>query len=208
MSAVAIALAAVALAGQPSLPKLVVPPSSVGAGYQLYISAAGSGTGTRTLDLCGVKNYPSENLRVARLQVDYEKKSAMLSLSNEVVTYKPGGAAQAMREVAQHAATCPNKPIAYEGQPPLVYRITRIHDSKLLPGALALRIDVSGTIKGKKVSAVRYAVYQRSGNVLSGVYSYSMPGVTAAQQQAFVLHAAEASAKALGGGHASGGVAA
>jgi len=46
----------------------------------------------------------------------------------------------------------------------------------------------------------RYAVYQRFGNVLSGVYSYALsPGVPVAVQQAFVLHAAEASAKALRG---------
>jgi hypothetical protein len=113
------------------------------------------------------------------------------------VTYQQGGAAKAMGEVARHASTCPNKPIAFEGQPPLTYKITRIPDSKLLPGALALRVDVSGKIKGKKVSAVRFAVYQRLGNTLSGVYSYAVTGEPGAAQEQFVLHAAEASAKAL-----------
>jgi hypothetical protein len=116
------------------------------------------------------------------------------------VTYQGSGAQKALREVAQHAQTCPNKPIAFEGQPPLVYTITPIKDSKLLPGYVALRINVHGKINGKRVSAIRFAVYQRVGSVLSGVYSYAVNGVSGAAQQAFVLHAAEASAKMLRGG--------
>lgn len=195
----AVALAAVALTAQPNLAKLVLKPSAVGSGYVLLQRSDGKGTAQRTLDLCGTKNYASEALRTDRLQVDYLKQGAKLALSNEVVTYKAGGAAQAMREVAQHASTCPNKPIAFEGQPPLTYRITHIVDSKLLKGYVALRIDVTGTIKGKHVSAIRFAVYQRFGNLLSGVYSYAVSGVAGAAQERFVLHAAEASAKALRG---------
>jgi len=200
-------LAALAMAAsvQPNLAKLVLKPSAVGAGYVLLQRTDGSGTSQRTLDLCGTSNYPSERLRVERLQVDYLKQGAPLALSNEVVTYRAGGAAEAMREVAQHAANCPAKPIAFEGQPPLRYTITRISDAKLVPGAIALRIDVSGKIKGKPVSAIRYAVYQRVGSVLSGVYSYSAKGVSGAAEQAFVLHAAEASAKALRGPSSAGG---
>ena len=200
MSAVAIVLAAVVAATQPNLVKIVLKPAAVGMGYVELQRTDGHGTAERTLDLCGVKDYPSESLRLGRLQVDYLRQNTQLYLSNEVVTYKPGGAAQAMREVAQHAATCPDKPIAFEGQPPLTYRVTRIRDPKLLPGAIALRVDVSGTIKGKKVSAVRFAVYQREGNTLSGVYSYvAGTGVPAAAQEQFALHAAEASAKVLRG---------
>jgi hypothetical protein len=199
-----VAVLAIAAAVQPNLAKLVLKPSAVGTGYVLLHRNDGKGTAQRTLDLCGTSNYSSERLRVDRLQVDYLKQNARLALSNEVVTYKTGGAAQAMREIAQHAQTCPHKPIAFEGQPPLTYTITRISDSKLLTGALALRIVVSGKIKGKPVSAIRYAVYQRRGNVLSGVYSYSVSGVSGAAQQAFVLHAAEASAKALKGASGTG----
>lgn len=202
-----LALVAVAVAAQPNLAKLVIKPSAVGPGYVLVQRSDGRGTAQRTLDLCGTSNYPSESLRLARLQVDYLKQNAKLALSNEVVTYKAGGAAEAMKEVAQHAATCPRKPIAFEGQPPLTYTISRISDSKLLPGAIALRVDVSGTVKGTKISAIRFAVYQRLGNTLSGVYSYAVSGVSGAVQERFVLHAAEASAKALRG-HSAGGVAA
>jgi hypothetical protein len=208
MSVAAIALAAALAASQPNLAKLVLKPSAVGAGYVLLQRSDGVGTAQRTLDLCGTSNYPSERLRVDRLQVDYLKQGAVLALSNEVVTYKAGGAAAAMREVAQHAANCPKKPIAFEGQPPLRYTITRIKDSKLVRGAIALRIDVSGKINGKAVSAIRYAVYQRVGSVLSGVYSYSAKGVSGVAEQAFVLHAAEASARALRGTVSPGGPAA
>lgn len=196
----ALALVAVALAAPPNLARIVLEPSAVGPGYVLVQRPDGHGTAQRTLDLCGTSDYPSESLRVGRLQVNYLKPGGTLALSNEVVTYRPGGAAEAMQEVARHAATCPHRPIAFEGQPPLTYAITRISDPKLLPGAVALRIDVSGTVKGKKVRAIRFAVYQRLGNTLSGVYSYSAAGVPAAVQQRFVLHAAEASAKALRGG--------
>jgi hypothetical protein len=204
-----IALAAVVAASQPNLAKLVLKASAVGSGYVLMHRPDGVGTAQRTLDLCGVKNYPSEALRQNRLQVDYGNSKVPLGLSNEVVTYKSGGAAKAMREVAQHAQTCPHKPIAFEGQPPLLYHFTRISDSKLLRGYLAYRIDISGKVNGKAVKAVRYAVYQRFGNVLSGVYSYALaPGVPLAVQQAFVLHAAEASARAIHGAAAPSGPAA
>jgi hypothetical protein len=207
MPVAVIALAAVLAAAQPNLAKIVLKPGAIGSGYVALQRSDGKGTAQRTLDLCGTKDYPSESLRRDRLQVDYLKQNGPLGLSNEVVTYKAGGAAQALREVQRHAQTCPNKPIAFEGQPPLVYRFTRITDSKLLRGYIAVRIDISGKVKGKPVRAVRYAVYQRFGNVLSGVYSYALTsGVSGAAQQAFVLHAAEASAKALRGGSQPGGL--
>jgi hypothetical protein len=199
-----VALAAAALISPANLSKLVLKPASVGAGYVLVHRTDGQGTAQRTLDLCGTSNYGSEQLRSGRLQVDYLKPNAKLALSNEVVLYKAGGAAEAMREVAQHADNCPAKPIAFEGQPPLRYTITHLVDSKLIKGYLALRVVVTGTIKGQSVRAVRYAVYQRFGNILSGVYSYAAAGVAESQQQSFVLHAAEASAKALRGGSRQG----
>jgi len=199
-----VALAAAALISPANLNKLVLKPAAVGAGYVLVQRTDGQGTAQRTLDLCGTSNYASEQLRAGRLQVDYLKPNAKLALSNEVVLYKSGGAAQAMREVAQHADNCPARPIAFEGQPPLRYTITHLLDSRLIKGYLALRVVVTGTIKGQSVRAVRYAVYQRFGNVLSGVYSYAAAGVAESQQQSFVLHAAEASAKALRGGSPQG----
>jgi len=200
-----VAAIAIAAAVQPNLAKIVLKPAAVGAGYVLVQRSDGRGTAQRTLDLCGTKGYASEGLRVDRLQVDYLKQNAALALSNEVVSYKPGGAQKAMSEVAQHAAACPSKPISFEGQPPLTYKITRLHDSKLVSGYIALRVDVSGKVNGKAVKAIRFAVYQRVGNVLSGIYSYAVNGVPGEAQQQFVLHAAEASAQALRKGTQQGG---
>jgi len=199
---IAVALA-VAVAVQPDLSKLVLTPAQVGPGYVLQQRPDGHGTTQRTLDLCGTSNYPSEKLRTARLQVNYLKPKAQYAISNEVVTYKPGGAAQAMRELAQHAAHCPKKPIAAEGQPPATYRITRITDSKLIKGSVAVQIRTTATVNGKKVMVVNYAVYQRVGNVLSGVYSY---GASTPAQELLCLHAAEASARKLRAGGAAGGI--
>jgi hypothetical protein len=196
-----LALAAAALVGTTSaldLTKVILRPTQVGKGYGIYARKDGFGVkAAPTLDLCGRRGYPSEKLRVARLQVDYLKPRAPFGLSNEVVTYRSGGAVQAMREVAQHAATCPHHPII-TGQPgvgPLRVTITRLHDAKLLPGAIAVRVHAVGRLtSGKHVDQTSYAVYQRSGNVLSGIYSF---GLDTPAQQRFVLHAAEASARVL-----------
>jgi hypothetical protein len=191
--------------GTPNVNKLVLQPTQVGNGYQLFARPDGFGVkNTVTLDLCGRKNYPSETLRTTRLQVNYAAKGNKLGLSNEVVTYKPGGAQQAMREVLRHATHCPTTPIVTgeAGVPPLRFTITRISDSKLLKGYLAVKIRVRGTVKvngkAQKVDQTSYAVYQRLGNVLSGTYSY---GPNTPAQLAFELHAAEQSAQNLVRGH-------
>ena len=200
-----LALAAVLLAAQPNLGKLALTATQVGPGYVLQQPTDGRGTAQRTLDLCGTTGYASEALRADRLQVYYQRPNAKLALSNEVVRYRPGGATRAMGEVVAHASGCPKKPIAFEGFPPLRYDITRITDSKLLKGYVAARVHRFGTVNGKKVDDTFFVVYQRLGNVLSGVYSYAAKGVTPAEQEAFVLHAAEQSARNLRAGGGSGG---
>jgi hypothetical protein len=198
----AILLALAALAAPSPVSKLILQPSQVGSGYVLLQRRDGVGVkNTVTLDLCGRNGYPSERLRIARLQVNYLKLGSRLGLSNEVVRYTPGGAAQAMREAARHAASCPHRPIetGEPGLPPLRFTISRIRDSKLLKGYVAVRVRVRGTVKGKQVDEISYAIYQRFGNVLSGVYSF---GPNTSAQLRFALHAAEESAKNLrrGGG--------
>ena len=190
------ALAAVG-AGTPDVHKLILQPTQVGTGYVLLHRADGSGVkGTVTLDLCGRKGYSSEKLRTARLQVNYLKRGSTFGLSNEVVTYKPGGAAQAMREVVDHALGCPRTPVdtGEPGLPPLHFTITRLVGPGLLKGALAVRVRVTGNVQGKHVDQTSYAAYQRLGNVLSGVYSF---GPKTPQQLRFFLRAAEQSARNL-----------
>ena len=186
-------------AGTPNVAKLILKPAQVGPGYVLFHMVGGAGvTNTVTLNLCGVAGYPSEGRRATRLQVTYLKKRAKIGISNEVVTYRPGGAAQAMREVIHHADACPSHPIdtGQAGLPKLLVTIKRIHDAKLLKGALAVEVRVRGTVKGKKYDETSYAVYQRRGDVLSGTYSLSV-GPNTAAQRSLLLHSAEQSAQNL-----------
>jgi hypothetical protein len=194
------ALALAALAVAPALPPdvghLILQPAQVGKGYVTKTQVGGNKiNGQVTLNLCGT-GYPSERFRTTRLQVDFANPTVPLAISNEVVTYRSDGAAQAMREVIRRAATCPNRPIdtGAKGLPKLTYRITRFAHSRLLKGYLAVRVDVTGTIKGKHIAQTSYAVYQRRGNVLSGVYS---AGGDNPEQLQLVLHAAEQSARNL-----------
>jgi hypothetical protein len=185
-------------ASAPDVSKLILKPAQVGSGYVMLQRRDGVGVkNTVTLDLCGRTGYPSESKRSARLQVDYLKQGSKLGLSNEVVVYKPGGAVQAMSEVVRHAVTCPKTPVKADPTlPPLRFTITRIRVPKLLQGYLAVRVRVTGTVKGKHYDQTSYAVYQRLGNVLSGTYSFTL-GVDAKAQLDFVVHAAQQSAANL-----------
>ena len=177
---------------------VLLPPAQVGQGYQLVARSDGFGVKSApTLDLCGRAGYTSEKLRVDRLQVNYLKRNESMGLSLEVVRYKPGGTARALREVGLHAMTCPATPVAsgQKGVGPLRFTITRIHDSKLLKGYVAVKVRAVGKLaNGKKVDQTSYAVYQALGNVLAGVYSF---GPNTPEQLQFELHAAEQSARVL-----------
>jgi hypothetical protein len=191
-----LALAAVVATAPPDVTQLVLKAAQVGTGYVQVRRSDGSGLTQVTLDLCGRSGYPSEVKRTARLQVDYLKSKANIGLSNEVVTYRPGGAAQAMREVIAHAANCPNHVITTgdPNVPKARFTITRLHDAKLLKGALVVKVRVQATVGGKKFDQTSYAVYQRAGNVLSGTYSF---GANTPAQRSFALRAAEQSARNL-----------
>jgi hypothetical protein len=203
--ALAVAAVAFAPAAAPNVDRLVLQPAQVGKGYLMLARADGRGVnGTVTMNLCGT-DYPSEGLRAGRLQVNYLKnaKSNTLGLSNEVVAYKTGGAAQAMREVIAHAVSCPAKPLpsGVPGVPPLKYEITMLTAPGLLKGYLAVRVRTVGTVNGKHVDQISYAVYQRHGNVLSGVYSF---GPDTVAQRDFCLAAARESARNLRRGTSAG----
>ena len=196
----ALALAAVALVSTTSLDlrTVILQPAQVGKGYQLIARSDGFGVkAAPTLDLCGRKGYASEKLRVDRLQVNYLKQKTKLGLSNEVVRYKAGGAKQALREVGLHALSCPHTPVVTgeKGVGPLRFTITPVKDKKLLAGYVAVRVRAVGKLTdGTHVDETSYAVYQRLGDVLSGVYSF---GPNTPGQEKFALHAAELSASVL-----------
>jgi hypothetical protein len=201
---IALALVAIVVApsATPDVKKLLLQPAQVGKGYAAFAAAGGSGIAAdRTMNLCGV-DYPSESLRVSRIQVNYLKKKAAVGITNEVVTYKGTGAQQAIREALRHAINCPDRPIdsGVQGLPKLTFHVKQIRDPRLLKGYLAVQIDVSGTVKGRAVKQTSYAVYQQRGSVLSGVYSF---GSATKGQLALCLHAAEQSARNLRRGGSS-----
>jgi hypothetical protein len=113
------------------------------------------------------------------------------------VRYKPGGAVQAMRELRRHARACPRRPVdtGLSGVGPLRFTLTVLRDSNLELDSIAVRVRAVGALtNGKHVDQTSYAVYQRVGDVISGVYSF---GPNTAAQQRFALQAAEASARLL-----------
>jgi hypothetical protein len=159
-----------------SLQRVVLRPLQVGRGYLLKVIPGGrSVQGQVTLDMCGFR-FASEDRRTARLQAIYVRPGSKLALSNEVVSYRPGGAQDAVREVEQAIRTCPRQPVpsAVHGVPDLSYRIALLSSAgkRLLPGAIVMRVTVSATVNGKKKTETSFVVYQRSGDILSGIYVY------------------------------------
>ena len=178
------------------LQKVVLKPAQLGAGYKLSQMPGGHEVQNEvTLDFCDA-TYPSEGLRTARLQVLYDAAGNPFHASNEVVTYQPGGAKQALAEVIHEAAVCPNGTVKNPpaGVTNLVRHTHVVADSKLLPGSIAILETDSGVVKGKSMNSTTMAVYQIRGNVLSGVYGF---GTSAASVQADTLRAAEQSAANL-----------
>lgn len=173
--AVSATAAAAGTTAHVDLDRLVLRASQLGPGYKLlHRSADGRGAdGFVTLDLCGYR-FTSEARRTDRLQVNYLRPGAVIKYSNEVVSYTPGGTRLAIRELNQAVNRCPAGPVdsTVQGVPPLTYRITRLPTTGLLPGSVALRINVSGVYRGKRFSETDTAIYQAHGNVLSALYAY------------------------------------
>jgi hypothetical protein len=183
---------------QPALDDLILQPSQVGREYVVKVIPGGRAVHRQvTLDMCGFR-FLSENLRIARLQTAYIRRRATLEVSNELVRYRAGGASLAMTEISNAIRTCPRTPVpsTIQGVPPLTYRIKRLSatNHRLLRGAIAIRITMSGTLKGRHLSETDFVVYQRRGDVLSGVYT---DGGLIAARQALALSAAAQSARNL-----------
>ena len=148
-------------------------------------------TGQVTLDLCGY-TFRTEALRVARLQVAYTRGSTPV-ISNEVVAYKPGGAASALGELRTAIAHCPAGYVSSNvpGTGQLKNSIQRIAVPGLLPRSIAIFDRITQNLNGKTTRFDAILVFQARGDVLSGVYGYGTP------QLALVRHAAAASADNL-----------
>jgi hypothetical protein len=184
----------------PDLTPVVLSGAQVGKGYRrTSFPGGGSVVGETTLDLCAGA-YPSESLRTGRLQVEYTHAGPAVGVSNEVVTYLAGGAQQALKEVAAVARSCARQAVVRKaGSTTTTFRVTPLHDPKLLPGAVAVQIKLTATDGKRKVEQTGIAVYQVKGNTLSGVYAFVAKGTTFAQARRIGFHAAEQSAKKIGG---------
>jgi hypothetical protein len=191
--------AAGAVVAPNNLAHLILKPSEVGRGYRLQQRPDGRGVrGYVTLDLCGL-SFPSERLRTARLQVNYVHAGRAVEVSNEIVTYRQGGAPEAISEVGYAVTHCPRRPVSstIQGVGPLTYRLAEISDPRLLPDHVALRLHVSGVANQRRVDMTTIAVYQVHANTLSGIYTYGDKGITVAEQIHIGLRAAEASAREI-----------
>jgi hypothetical protein len=106
---------------------VAVTAASLGPGVSRVIPAGGDAVaGEVTLDLCGA-DFPSESLRTARLQAIYSRAASAFG-SEEVVTYRSGGAAKAAAEVRSAAALCPKHAVQSKvaGTPRLAYIYNRL----------------------------------------------------------------------------------
>ena len=131
--------------------------------------------GQVTLDLCNA-TFPSEGLRTGRRQETYTRTAPELWVSNEVVTYVPGGAAQALGEVNTVARQCAGKPVTRQYSTDAVTTtITPLTVPGLLPGSVAVEINVLDK-RGATVTHQEtvFAVYQSSGTTLSAVYVHAI----------------------------------
>jgi hypothetical protein len=185
----------------PNLSKIILSPAQVGTGYKLATFPFGTSfIGEATLDLCAAA-YPSEGLRVGRLQVRYTPRSGGVDVSNEIVRYTSGGAQQAIGEVATVARACAKTPaVLTQGNLKEVYTVAPLKDRRLPAGAVAVKLTITVSKGKQKQAQTGVAIYQVKGDTLSGVYAFVGKGSSFADAQRIAFHAAEQSAKNLGGG--------
>ena len=157
--------------------------AQVGRGYTLGDRPDGLGViGLVTLDPCGRK-AATESLRLARLQVDYGLPGKQGVLSNEIVAYKPGGAAKALAEEKRFATAC-SAPTATGG--------TRTEKELRIPGLPAGAFATLLELKEKQGTVRVVGIFQVRGDVLSGVYARVQ--TTVADATALAVAAARQSA--------------
>jgi hypothetical protein len=174
LAAVLVVLATATAALGATTPKpahFLLKPAQVGTGYILVLVDGGQTLKRPTLDICH-ETLPSEKLRLARDLVGFVRSQTDAAISNEIVVYKPGGAAQALRDVVNGVKRCPNGPVVV-GTTSITTRIATLHPKgRFLPGWVAFGYHQTGTIAGHAVSQYAALLYQRRGNVLSVVVAH------------------------------------
>jgi hypothetical protein len=183
----------------PDLSRVVLSGAQVGPGYKVASFPGGNSfIGETTLDLCA-GTYPSETLRTGRLQVAYSHPANTVAVSNEVVTYVPGGARLALAEVTSVARSCARKPVVRSaGGVTTSFSASPLHDPQLPPGTVAVKLVIEASEGTKHATQTGVAIYQIRGDTLSGVYTFVVKGTTFAQAEQVAFHAALESARNLG----------
>ena len=172
---VATSTAAAALVATPAqtVAAVVLRPAQVAPNVTLKRLPGGNQVaGQVTLDLCGY-TFHTEALRVARLQVAYARGATPV-VSNEVVAYKPGGAASALHELRTAIANCPGGYVTSKvrGIGQLENSITRVSAPGTLPGTVAILDRITQKLNGKTTQFDAVLVFQARRDVLSAVYGY------------------------------------
>jgi hypothetical protein len=160
-----------------SLPGLLVQPRDTTSALSVHLLPGGDQVdGQPTLDLCN-GSFPSESLRVSRLQDVALDASGSAVLSTEAVLYQDAAATkQAFHELRGVAASCPKGPVTSPVSGSTF--TTTFHkppDGAWPETASVEREAFSLTmIDAKGASTDSVAVYLRRGRVLLGVY-FSKP---------------------------------
>jgi hypothetical protein len=194
---VAVVGVAPSAAAAPLLKRIVLTPRQVGTGYRMRMLDQGDVVKNQvSLDLCDFR-FPSERLRTGRLQFVYLHGGEITQVSNEVVSYRAGGARRALAELRKALTACPRHPVIgpVHVSVPTTHRLTRLGVHGLSLSYVAVLDRVSGTIRGKKVTRSGIAVYEIRGNVLSAIYTDGRGSISAQRKVAF--HSATESAKNL-----------
>jgi hypothetical protein len=141
----------------------------------MYLIDGGRSTSDQaTLDWCNFK-YTSEQMRVARVQVEYSGDDLHPS-GNEFVRYQAGGTTKAYSEIQKAVTTCPATSQTDGYTYGLVQRAP--HDAALAPRQLVLSFQVIDPT-GQLDLQWQAIVYQFNGNYFSGVYVYGLTRASA-----------------------------
>ena len=150
--------------------------------------------------LCGFR-YPSDDKRTARVQVRFRPPStATTLLSQEVVTYRKGGAALALHELGLALDQCSSaRKVSFDDGSSATFTLRRVSVPGLLPGSVAMTQHLTAPATGgdPAVDVTDLYVYQVRHDTLSVIYAFDKRGTSAAGRKALATRAAKAAAKRL-----------
>jgi hypothetical protein len=160
-----------------SLPSLLVQPRDTTSALDIHLLPNGDQVkGQPTLDLCN-QTYPSESLRVQRLQDGATDSSGKTIFSTEAVLYRNAAATkQAFRELSRVAKSCPKGPTPDPengSTTTTTFHPTPDTDWPQTPSVEREAFSMT-TTDADSSSLDSLAVYLRRGRVLLGVY-FSKP---------------------------------